>query len=76
MFLIFGTVDGYKSLTTPLGGESFFGDFFGNGEMEELEKALEGVAIDAQLEQKLEKLNLNHYMSGITPAELSSLIRG
>ena len=29
MFLIFGTVDGYKSLTTPLGGESFFGDFFG-----------------------------------------------
>ena len=29
MFLIFGTVDGYKSLTTPLGGESFFCDFFG-----------------------------------------------
>ncbi len=54
----------------------FFGDFFGNGEMEELEKALEGEAIDEHLEETLEKLNLNHYMSGITPAELSSLIRG
>ena len=54
----------------------FFGDFFGNGEIEDLEKALQGVILDNVLEEKLETLNLDEYMHGITPAELAGLIRG
>ncbi len=54
----------------------FYGDFFGNGEIEDLEKALTGVILDSRLEEKLEKLDLGNYMSGISPAELASLIRG
>ena len=54
----------------------FFGDFFGNGEIEDLEKALQGVILDNVLEEKLEALNLDEYMHGITPAELAGLIRG
>ena len=54
----------------------FFGDFFGNGEIEDLEKALQGVILDNVLEEKLEALNLDEYMNGITPAELAGLIRG
>ncbi len=54
----------------------FFGDFFGNGEIEDLEKALQGVILDNVLEEKLEALNLDEYMHGVTPAELAGLIRG
>ena len=55
---------------------SFSGDFFGNGEIEDLEKALRGVILDNRLEKKLEELNLSEYMAGISPHELAGLIRG
>lgn len=54
----------------------FYGDFFGNGEIEDLEKALRGVILDNRLEQKLEELSLADYMAGISPHELAELIRG
>ena len=54
----------------------FFGDFFGNGEIEDLEKALQGVILDNRLEDKLAELDLGEYMAGISPAELARLIRG
>ena len=54
----------------------FYGDFFGNGEIEDLEKALQGVILDNRLEDKLAELDLGEYMAGISPAELARLIRG
>jgi lipoate-protein ligase A len=59
-----------------INGIRFFGDFFGNGEIGDLEKGLEGAALDADLEKKLEDLHLEEYMSGISAKELSDLIRG
>lgn len=54
----------------------FFGDFFGNGELSELETALAGLPLDEYLTAALEGLNVGHYISGITPQELSALLRG
>lgn len=54
----------------------FYGDFFGNGEIEELEEGLRGAALDQNLTQKLEALQSSYYMNGITAEELSRLIRG
>ena len=54
----------------------FYGDFFGNGEIEDLERALTGVILDNRLEDRLEELDLDEYMSGISPSELAGLIRG
>lgn len=54
----------------------FYGDFFGNGEIEDLEKGLQGAILDSSLEAKLEELNLPEYIAGIGANELSELIRG
>ena len=52
------------------------GDFFGNGEISELEEALAGLPLDEQLSKRLSEMNLSYYISGISPEELSRLIRG
>ena len=57
-------------------GIRFYGDFFGNGEIEDLEQSLKGVILDSRLEEKLRELDLDEYMAGISPAELAGLIRG
>ncbi len=54
----------------------FFGDFFGNGEISELEESLAGAALDDNLSEYLREKNLDYYMKGIDPEELSWLIRG
>jgi lipoate-protein ligase A len=54
----------------------FYGDFFGNGEIEDLEERLKGVILDNRLAKKLEELDLGEYMAGISPQELAQLIRG
>lgn len=54
----------------------FYGDFFGNAEIEDLEKALTGAALDQNLVNILAASDLDEYMKGITPEELSQLIRG
>lgn len=52
----------------------FQGDFFGNGEIEELEKLMEGLRLDHTLEDNLSCLNPSYYIS-ITAGELSRLLR-
>ena len=54
----------------------FYGDFFGSGPLEELEAAMAGLPLDAQLAEALAPLHVEHYMSGITAEELARLLRG
>ena len=55
---------------------NFRGDFFGNGEISDLEDALIGAKADDSLGTKLEELNISFYISGITGDDIASLIRG
>lgn len=50
------------------------GDFFGNGEIRELEDALVGLPLEPSLKTELEKLNVSYYMNGITAKDLYELI--
>ena len=54
----------------------FYGDFFGSGELGELEGAMVGLPLDGHLTEALEALHVGDYMSGITAEELSRLLRG
>ena len=54
----------------------FYGDFFGSGELGELESAMAGLPLDGHLTEALEALRVGDYMSGITAEELSRLLRG
>lgn len=54
----------------------FYGDFFGNGDLEELEQAMAGLPLDEHLERALDSLSVGDYMSGITAEEVSRLLRG
>lgn len=52
-----------------------FGDFFGNGDIAELEQTLTGVAIrEDSIRTALEKLNSDEYISGLTREELVQMI--
>lgn len=53
----------------------FYGDFFGNGDLEELEQAMVGLPLDEHLESALEPLHVERYISGITAGELARLLR-
>ena len=53
----------------------FFGDFFGNGEIGELEEALKGVPLDSNLAEKLEELHAGTYIYGVSAEELAELMR-
>ena len=52
------------------------GDFFGNGDITELELALRGLPMDEKLAERIAALDLEQYMSGISPEQLAGLIRG
>ena len=54
----------------------FYGDFFGNGDIGELEHAMTGLPLDGQLTQALKALHTEDYIHGITAEELSLLLRG
>ena len=54
----------------------FYGDFFGNGDLEELEQAMAGLPLDDQLNETLKKMDIAYYMSGITAEDLTHLLRG
>ena len=47
-----------------------------NRRLEELEAAMAGLPLDAQLAEALAPLHVEHYMSGITAEELARLLRG
>lgn len=52
----------------------FFGDFFGNGEISELEKKMTGLRIDEYLKDHVEKMNVGYYIHGITAEEICGLL--
>ncbi len=52
----------------------FFGDFFGNGEIGELEQALCGQKLNEELLDILKTLDINYYMNGIGPDDLYHLM--
>jgi lipoate-protein ligase A len=53
----------------------FYGDFFGNGEIRELEQSMAGLPLDGNLEKALQRLNIGYYMSGIDAAALAALLK-
>ncbi|MCR4711809.1 MAG: lipoate--protein ligase [Clostridia bacterium] len=52
----------------------FFGDFFGNGEIRELEEILRGARLSPQLLELLRKVDIDHYMKGITAEDIYGLL--
>ena len=52
-----------------------FGDFFGNGEMGDLEEALQGLPLDDNLEAALEQIHIDEFIKGISAGELAKLLR-
>lgn len=54
----------------------FSGDFFGSGEITHLEQAMQGLPMDNQLTQKLQRLHLEDYIHGVTAQNIAQMIRG
>lgn len=54
----------------------FYGDFFGNGDIHELEGKLKGQALDMSLEKALESAGVENYMAGITAKDIAAMLRG
>lgn len=52
----------------------FYGDFFGNGDISELETAMKGIRLDGDLEEKLRAFHVDRYMNGITARDLFELL--
>lgn len=52
----------------------FSGDFFGNGEISELDAAMVSLQLDNRLEQALEPLNVSYYINGITAWDISRML--
>ena len=50
------------------------GDFFGSGDLRELEQALKGLPLDGHLTQKLEKLDIEKHIHGVTAADMALLL--
>lgn len=53
-----------------------FGDFFGTGDVRELEEKLQGMLLDDTLEVKLAQFPIEYYIRGLSAAELVQLISG
>ena len=54
---------------------SIFGDFFGLGEVNEIEKALQGIQYErASIVNALKQINVQHYLGQITKEEFISLL--
>ena len=53
----------------------FYGDFFGNEDIEELEKSLCHVSLDNDLKLFLEQLGPGRYINGLSPEDLYDLLR-
>lgn len=54
----------------------FYGDFFGNGDISELEASLAGLQLDETLTRRIEERNVGYYLNGITAEDLAGLILG
>lgn len=73
----FGTVEIYATVREGILQEvKIHGDFFGNGEISDLEKALQGEALDENLDTRIaEKLNVGDYIKGMTAEQLKTQLR-
>ena len=50
------------------------GDFWGEGELEQLEAAMVGLPLDGSLKAALERLEVSRYIHGLTAAQLAELL--
>lgn len=53
----------------------FSGDFFGDGDLQELEQNLQGVPLDDHLTQRLEELGIEKYIHGVSAADIALLMQ-
>lgn len=51
------------------------GDFFGSGNLRELEQGLRGTALDGHLKEKLEELGVENYIHGVSAADIALLLQ-
>ena len=51
------------------------GDFFGSGDLRDLEKALQGVPLDEHLADRLKELGIEKYIHGVSAADMALLLR-
>ena len=56
-------------------GIRIFGDFFGDREIADLEKALTGAAVDSHLADRLASFPMDEYMRGISAEKLCDMLR-
>ena len=54
----------------------FYGDFFGNGDIHELEEKLKEQPLNLSLENALEAAGVENYMAGITAKDIAEMLRG
>lgn len=52
----------------------FSGDFFGNGEISELENAMISLRLDNHLEQNLNPLNVGYYINGVSAQDIANIL--
>lgn len=73
----FGTVEISATVREGILQEvRIYGDFFGNGEIEDLEAALQGEALDENLADRIEKkIDVEHYIHGMTALQLQHQLR-
>lgn len=64
----------YDAEENAIAALRFSGDFFGEGEIAELEEKLRGRPLDESLLPALEEMNVGYYIRGVTPRELYELI--
>lgn len=73
----FGTVEISATVREGILQEvRIYGDFFGNGEIEDLENALQGEALDENFAARIEKkIDVEHYIHGMTATQLQHQLR-
>ena len=70
-----GVVTAFLSVSEgKIASVRFYGDFFGTGDIRELEDALRGVSLNGGLEETLSRLGAEAYIHGVKPSELAALL--
>ena len=53
---------------------NIYGDFFGNGNITELENELIGLPLSSDIINSINRINIGHYINGITPQDFYELL--
>lgn len=64
----------YNLINGTIQNLTIHGDFFGNGEIHDLETAIDNHRIDRNLPEFLQKLDVDYYMHGITANDLCAML--